>query len=86
MVVWNDFQTTFFLYKNRCPDNSDNDKDTYNVASRSPHETSNPDVGHVRYAQTLGTGSRLDNRRRRKPPANPLLPLRPNRHLERDDR
>ena len=46
MVVWNDFQTTFFLYKNRCPDNSDNDKDTYNVASRSLHETSNPDIGH----------------------------------------
>ena len=31
-------------------------------------------------------GTQLDQRRRRKPTTNPLLPLRPNRHPERDDR
>ena len=38
------------------------------------------------FLRTAGASPRLDNRRRRKPPTNPLLPLRPNRHPERDDR
>ena len=33
-----------------------------------------------RFLRTAGASPRLDNRRRRKPPTNPLLPLRPNRH------
>ena len=39
-----------------------------------------------RQLRTLGTGTQPDQRRRRKPPTNPLLPLRPNRHPARDDR
>lgn len=54
-------------------------------ASHSPHETFSPDVACVRYARILGTGTQLDQRRRRKPPSNPLLPLRLNRHPKRDE-
>ena len=32
-------------------------------ANHSLHKTSNPDVGRVRYARTLGTGTQLDQRR-----------------------
>ena len=44
---------------------------------------------HYRYLQydsydSLGTGMQLEQRRWRKPPTNPLLPLRPNRHPTRD--
>ena len=35
--------------------------------------------------RTAGASPRLDQRRRRKPPTDPLLPLRPHRHPERDD-
>ena len=38
------------------------------------------------FLRAAGTSPRLDNRRRRKPPTDPLLPLRSNRHSERDDR
>ena len=55
-----------------------------NVASRNPHETSNPDVGCA--VRTRFRLSKPHQRRRRKPPTNPLLPLRPNRHPKRDDR
>ena len=40
----------------------------------------------IRQLQIFGTGTQLDQRRRREPPANPLLPLRPNRYPKRDDR
>ena len=45
--------------------------------SHSLHKTSNPDAGNVWYARILGAGPQLDQRRRRKGPTNPLLPLRP---------
>ncbi len=32
------------------------------------------------FLRSFSTGSRLDNRRRRRRPTSPLLPLRPNRH------
>ncbi|ERT65060.1 hypothetical protein HMPREF0742_02129 [Rothia aeria F0184] len=38
------------------------------------------------FLRTARANPRLDNRRRRKPPTNPLLPLRPHRHPKRDDR
>ena len=38
-----------------------------------------------RQLRTAGASPRLDNRRRRKPPTNPLLPLRPNQHPEGDN-
>ena len=38
------------------------------------------------FLRTFSTSPRLDQRRRRKPPTNPLFPLRPNRHTARDDR
>ena len=43
--------------------NDNNSKNDHQIelASRSPHETSNPDVGHVRYTRTLGAGMQLDN-------------------------
>ena len=40
----------------------------------------------MRYARILGTGTQLDQRRRRNRPTNPLLPLRQNQHPKRDDR
>ena len=39
----------------------------------------------IRQLRLLGAGTQLNQRRRRKPPANPLLPLRPNRHTKRDN-
>ena len=39
-----------------------------------------------RFLRAFSTSPRLDNRRRRKPTANPLFPLRPNRHPKRNDR
>ena len=46
-------------------------------ASRSPEKTFSPDVGYVRYVRTRFRLSKPHQRRRRKPPKNPLLPLRP---------
>ena len=40
----------------------------------------------IRQLRTLGAGTKLDQRRRRKPATNPLLPLQPNRYPARDDR
>ena len=39
-----------------------------------------------RFLRTAGASPRLDNRRRRKPTANQLFPLRPHRHPARNDR
>ena len=50
---------------------------TISIASRSPHKTFSPDVGCVRYVRTQFCLSKPHQRRRRKPPTNPLLPLRP---------
>ena len=38
-----------------------------------------------RQLRTFGTDTQSDQRRRRKPPTNPLLLVRPNRHSKRDD-
>lgn len=40
-----------------------NNRRRLSLASRSPHETSNLDVGCVLYARTLGTGIQLGQRR-----------------------
>ena len=40
----------------------------------------------IRQLRPLGAGTQLDQRRRRKPITNPLLPLLPNRHPKRDNR
>ena len=38
-----------------------------------------------RQLRTFGTDTQPDQRRRRKPPTNPLLPVRPNQHPEGDN-
>ena len=51
-------------------------------ASRSPYETSNPDVS----VRGTHAASASQTASKRKPSANPLLSPRPNRYPSRDDR